>query len=491
MNYIKSVTLCLFLLHCPHLAADVNDYFNKISKDPNLLYTFFKSMPKGGELHYHLSGGPYPETLLKLAARGDFCLNKHSFAAIKMPSQCKGIQSKDLFKYPLFYLDLIKNWSFKDFAPEKESGHNHFFNAFAKFTPIVMDFGPELVANVIQRAAKQKELYLEILVQPDDGNSMHFGSLLKDMNTMNRKRNALLANADFQKNIHQAVTKTERMIKEAYALLKCDSNPKPAVCNTQIKLLYYVLREQSLNKVFAQALTAFESVKRSKGELVGVNLVQAEDGPISLRDYRKQMAIFHYLHQLYPQVKITLHAGELAQDLVDPTELTYHIHDALFTGHAQRIGHGVDILHENNSPTLVNYMAKNQIPVEINLISNLKILNIAGSKHPLRYYLDHKVPVVLSTDDEGILRTDLTQQYVTAVLANGLTYAELKQINRNALTYAFLPGKSLWSHADKAERIRVCQDLNSKGCKAFIKTSQKAKLQWKLEQKLKAFEERY
>lgn len=31
-------------------------------------------MPKGGELHYHLAGGAYPEIMLDLASK-NYCLN--------------------------------------------------------------------------------------------------------------------------------------------------------------------------------------------------------------------------------------------------------------------------------------------------------------------------------------------------------------------------------------------------------------------------------
>jgi adenosine deaminase len=77
---------------------------------------------------------------------------------------------------------------------------------------------------------------------------------------------------------------------------------------------------------------------------------------------------------------------------------------------------------------------------------------------------------------------------VEAVLKHGLDYKTIKQINRNALTYAFLPGQSIWSDANKAQLIQDCQDLKSQSCKKFIKTSEKAQLQWNLEQKLTKFE---
>lgn len=450
-------------------------------------------MPKGGELHYHLAGGPYPETMLTLAAKNNYCLDQETFT-LSNSIPCNGVSTKDLPNQPELYNKTVKSWSMKDFVAGTESGHDHFFNSFLKFIPLVSDHGSPLVADVMQRAANQEEHYLELLILPDNGKSTAFGSLLKDNLTFAQKRELLLSNKEFQNNIKYTLTESDRLLEGARQELGCQTNPQAKNCQIKIKFLYYSLREQPLNNLFAQTLNAFEAVAQSQhqgGTLVGVNLVQPEDGIISLRDYHKQMQIYQYFHQLYPQVHIALHAGELTQEQVIPEELNYHIQDALLTGHAQRIGHGVDIAHENDATNILNYMAKQHLPVEINLISNLRILNVSGRNHPLNYYLAHHVPVVLSTDDEGILRTDLTAQYVEAVLNHNLDYPTIKQINRNALTYAFLPGKSIWADADKAQRVQECLELNSSSCNTFINNNEKAQLQWSLEQKLNAFEGQY
>ncbi|KTC82452.1 adenosine deaminase family protein [Legionella cherrii] len=494
MNYIKSTAFLVSLLFFSATQANVQSYFDQIKNDPNSLYTFFKNMPKGGELHYHLSGGAYPEVMLELTSKDNYCLNTSNWTASKNPSVCKGVETKDLFNHPELYASTVRSWSMKDFVPGKESGHDHFFNSFYKFNAIVADHQPELLASVMQTAALQNERYMEVMILPDNAHSVSFGDKLKNTTSFSQKRKVLLENQDFQNNVNYTVVESNRILQQARQELGCDTNPEKKACQIKIKFLYYSLREQSLDNLFAQTLNAFEAVDqsiRSKGALVGVNLVQPEDGMISLRDYHKQMQIYQYLHKRYPQVNIALHAGELTQEIVTPEDLNYHIRDALLTGQAQRIGHGVDIAHENNAKSTLDYMAKHHKPVEINLISNLKILKVSGSNHPLNFYLKHEVPVVLSTDDEGILRTNLTQQYVEAALNHGLDYPTLKQINRNALTYSFLPGKSIWSAPDKALLIDDCQDLESKSCQLFIKTSEKAQLQWELEQKLHAFENKF
>ena len=494
MTANKAIPFLVSLFLFSQAQASVQSYFDQIKNDPNALYEFFKMMPKGGELHYHLAGGPYPETMLKLASNGNYCINKETFAVTTSAGFCEGITTKELSNQPELYAKTVRSWSLKDFVPGEESAHDHFFNTFFKFGAIVFDYQPQLVADVIKRAAIQQEQYLELMLLPDNANSLRFGSLLKDASSFDQKRKLLLANEEFQQNIEHTATAADLIIKQAHQSLDCDKNPDAENCKVTIKFLYYSLREQPFDNLFAQTLNAFEAVTKSQnkgGDLVGVNLVQPEDGIISLRDYRKQMRLYQYLHQLYPQVNITLHAGEITQELVIPEELNYHIHDALMVGQAQRIGHGVDIAHEQDAQTTLEYMAKQHKPVEINLISNKKLLHVSGRYHPLNYYLAHHVPVVLSTDDEGVLRTNLTAQYVEAVIAHGLDYPTLKQINRNALTYAFIPGKSIWADADKAQLISECQSLQSDACKKFLKNNEKAQLQWNLEQKLNAFESKF
>jgi len=212
---------------------------------------------------------------------------------------------------------------------------------------------------------------------------------------------------------------------------------------------------------------------------------------LSLKNYQEQMHIIHYLHQLYPTVHIALHAGELIPSIATPKDISNHIHNAVFVGHAERIGHGVDIAYEKNAEALANYMAKHHIAVEVNLTSNDVILDVKGANHPLHFYLSHHVPVVLSTDDEGILRTDLTHEYMRAVTEQHLDYQTIKQLNRNTLTYSFMPGASIWKNADTLEPVSECVNLDSKACQAFVSRNPKAALQLGLEKALVAFEAGY
>lgn len=495
---MRKLTVPIFLFF--HLLtgstfADACHYFSSIKNDPERLLSFLTEMPKGGELHYHLAGGALPETMLAVAPKGNYCLNPTTYTISNNKKACQGIWLNSLQTNSKLYNRILQAWSMENFTTKKESGHDHFFATFFKFSPVVADYGPDLLAQVLQRAARQHELYMEIMILPDNGASSHFGQLIKTTNSLAKKKNILLNNANFEKNIKRTAAGSTLLLKQAREKLGCNTPSAEAACKLTVKFQYNILREQPIDNLFAQALNAFAAASVSN-DLIAINLVQAEDGPISLRDFHRQMLVINFLHQAYPKVHIALHAGELTSKMIEtklikPTDLLYHIHDALLTGHAERLGHGVDILHENKSDHVLNYMKNANIPVEISFTSNRKILNISGKKHPLSYYLEHHVPVVFSTDDEGILRTDLSHEYSTAVTQYGLDYATIKRINRNTLTYNFLPGVSLWKDAYSGLLVDECHDLSSEKCRTFIAHSPKATLQWELEKQLAAFENKY
>ena len=139
-----------------------------------------------------------------------------------------------------------------------------------------------------------------------------------------------------------------------------------------------------------------------------------------------------------------MHAGELTLGLMKPQELTWHIGAAVYTAGASRIGHGVDMAYEKASYNLLRYMVKKNIPIEINLVSNEFIFKVKESRHPLTLYKEFDVPIVISTDDAGILRTNMTEQYVLlAKRYKNVSYSDIKQFVNNSINYSFIKEASV------------------------------------------------
>ena len=132
---------------------------------------------------------------------------------------------------------------------------------------------------------------------------------------------------------------------------------------------------------------------------------------------------------------------EIAPGLVTYEGLYCHIRLAIDDGHAERIGHGVDLMYEDRPYDLLKEMAAKHVMVEINLTSNDVILGVVGDSHPFPLYRKFGVPVTLSTDDEGVSRIDLTHEYVRAVQTYDLHYADLKKLVRTGLEHSFFAGR--------------------------------------------------
>jgi adenosine deaminase len=136
--------------------------------------------------------------------------------------------------------------------------------------------------------------------------------------------------------------------------------------------------------------------------------------------------------------------------------------------------------------------------VEVCLSSNVQILKVAGTDHPLSAYMANDVPFALATDDQGVSRSSMAGEYVRAVSDQGLGYLDLKKVARTSLEHSFLPGDSLWADfvAGGATPVSACAATDTMGvgdppdanCQAFIDSSEKATLQWKLEGRFRAFE---
>jgi adenosine deaminase/adenosine deaminase CECR1 len=151
------------------------------------------------------------------------------------------------------------------------------------------------------------------------------------------------------------------------------------------------------------------------------------------------MKMFRFLKSQYPKVKVSLHAGELALGDVPPEGLQFHIDQAVNVAGADRIGHGIDLAHEANVFGILKKLRDADIPVEINLTSNDFINGVRGENHPVTLYRKHGVPFVISTDDAGVTRHNLANEYVLFASRYKPDYAEVKKLSYNAVRYAFLP----------------------------------------------------
>ncbi len=468
-------------------------YLDSLQHRTGRLKAFFKALPKGGDLHNHLSGAADTEFLIKLAGEKGLCIDA-TMTAVAPPCGPGTRPAADARTDAAFRQEIVRAWSMQDF-PADQSGHDHFFATFDKFGMATWDRG-KLLANVANTAAEQNQFYLETLVTPASDSSKKLAEKVgydPDFAAFHRR---LTAGGQLDRVVAEAVKEADDADAEFRAAAHCGTARPDPGCRLPVRWISQVSRGSSPARVFTQMAVGMRLAERDP-RFVAVNLVQPEDWDSSLENYSLQMRMLKYLRGVYPGSHLTLHAGELAPGVVKPEDLRFHIREAVLVAGAERIGHGVDLVHEDDWRQLARTMARRGVAVEVPFSSNKQILGVSGDAHPFNAYRRYGVPVVLATDDPGVSRIDISHEYEYAARTYGLRYTELKDLARASLEYAFRNGRSLWvagSAPTGYRMVAACRaDRPGDGhpgtrCARYLADNPKAATEWRQEAAFTAFE---
>ncbi|MDE1914770.1 MAG: adenosine deaminase [Sphingomonadales bacterium] len=468
--------------------------FDKAVASPTELRVLLSAMPKGADLHNHMGGSVYAEDFMRWAADKGLCLDGGSLAFTNPPCAPGQSVREVAYHQPYLFARMVDNLSTRGWqhgvGRNDVSGHTQFFESFEKFEPSTAGRDAEGLVATRRIAALDHVLYIEL--QHNPGKSWAWAAAAPDVPLTAAGLPARFAQE--QGEVDRIVTGAMAALDTQEALVNaqmhCGTPMAEAGCGVVVHYLAQAARGMAPAGAFRSLMAAFALAARDP-RYVGVNIVEPEDWPVSLRDYDLHMAMFRFLEAKYPQVHRTLHAGELTFGLVPPLDLKDHIAKAICDGGAQRIGHGTDIAYEQDANGTMAKMAREGIAVEINLTSNAVILGVSGADHPLNLYRSRGVPVTLSTDDQGVLRTDMTHEYVRAAREQGLRYRDLKMISRNGLEFSFIPGASLWQSHHVGTPVAPCAaGFDTPACRALAAGSEKARMQLALEGQLAAYERR-
>jgi len=456
----KIISFCAIVCISTQITAQkAAVYLEGIRNNNAKLTAFMQQMPQGGDLHHHYTGSVYAETYLNYVIENDLFLNKNTLEVRKQITPAddwtkfSALQKSELAAYKQ---KLMQKWSVKDYNGVSYPSDKQFFETFPAFGVAADETVKVGLVELKQRALSENVSYLETMfisvpctvvfsnedalnaklrsysINKDEASAISFLDSLYTMLNAGVKK----CGVDFAKNTVENLHNGLKMDDEKFT----------------IRYQTYVNRSREPIFLFKDILAAFFAAQESD-LIVGVNIVAPEDGEVSMKDYWLHMVMFKYCGTRFKNVAYSMHAGELALGLVKPEELTWHINAAVNTAGTHRVGHGVDIAWEKNSYELLKKMATKPVPVEINLTSNEFILKIKGDQHPINLYRQFKVPMVISTDDAGVLRSNLTQQYV--LLANrypDITYKEIKRLVYNSIEYSFIE--------DDATKAKLKKDLD-------------------------------
>lgn len=475
--------------------------FDDALNDHAALRQFLKAMPKGGDLHTHPPGAVYAESMLAWASEEDsgICLiPEQTKLVLCNDPQDDGVEvvhtSVVLTDEPLRnrLIDAFSMRNVSTISPgNPRSGADHFFSTFERFIAVWRVYPDRSFAWQMETAAQQNVSYIEptwVTLVPNPADYGVTTPLETGTDEDFAAYEQALLDGGFDAAVDQGREQLSATLDGARRVLRCDGDDPMLGCTVTVRHLGAVARVLPPELVFTQVMLHF-MLAHEDDSSVGINILAPEHDRIAIQDYALHMRMMRYFKAKYPDVRLSLHAGELWLGLVETTDLDDHIATAISVAGAERIGHGIDIGYEDNSEELLAKMAREGIAVEVNLTSNKAILGVAGEDHPISTYLEAGVPVVLSTDDEGVLRSDMTLEYQTAATRHGLDYRALKKIARRSIEVSFLPGPSLWADFDRATRTEACtEDLGSPACQAYIGESARAAVQADLEQRFIDFE---
>ena len=418
---MRMLVLLLFGLIVPYVSAQSHwfEKFKKTASDEEL-YQFLYAMPKGADLHNHLSGSGFPEWWLELAlsmeSKGYIYYTKVAI------NNCKPYGSNEFGSDPyLLYFRNIQQHNYQklsdcekseyvrlqDLSPEQKAGwlnslklntehegRDEFFQThWQRLNDLFLNhyIQAEILIKNMQAFGNEGLSYLEIDCTPvgvkPDGSFISPEDVYQYYKQRLQQRDAL---------------ETGVTVRFHYALLRFAPNA-----------------EQQLKEMYA-------FVDAHRDMYVAIDMVGREDNdkghPLrflpTLRKLRSQ----------YPDIELSIHAGEV-------DEPNAHIRNTLLLG-ANRIGHGVNLLTD---PDTLLLMRHSKYLVEINLISNLLLEYVSDySEHIFPELLRTEVPVALSTDDRGMWDSTLTDEYFVAVKEFNLSWNELKRLGNNSLKFAFI-----------------------------------------------------
>ncbi len=437
-------------------AATARHYAALIAGAPQTagLTLFFSQMPKGADLHHHYSGSIYAETYVDWLDKQGVCVDKTTYRIVADKAQVAAERAKPIGERTCLgtvevladdytYRELLQRWSSKDFDNHgalQPPPDRQFFQTFLYFGAVSNANYNEGLQELKKRAVLENVGYIETMF----------------------KLTPFLVNADFDKAVSkydqqakaQPNAELDAVLQGWFATLDNDAafngriadylerikQAHAGIDDEQFTMRYqaYVLRLLGPSQVFSSMVAGFKAARNNE-LVVGLNIVGQESNSVSMRDYALHMQMFRFLKAKYPEVKLALHAGELALGDVPPEGLMFHIDQALNVAGANRIGHGLDLAHESNAIGIMKTMRDKDVPVEINLTSNSFISGVKGDNHPLTLYRHYAVPYVISTDDAGVTRHNLANEYTLFASRYKPNYAEIKKASYNSLRYSFLP----------------------------------------------------
>src|SRR5258706_171805 len=239
-------------------------------ENPLQLRHFLLGMPKGGDLHNHLSGAVYAESWIRAGAEDHLCVDVAKLAFVKPQGPLGGgaeqpacgegrVPAANAFKDQELYDALVDAFSMRGFVPSPGvTGHDHFFDTFSKFGGTDHRHIGEWIDEVATRAAAQNEQYLELMHTPDFSHTAAIAKEIGWREDFTQLREALFARG-LRDDVAVAKSGLDQAEESRAKRDRCGQADATSRCSVQGRYPCPVLRGFPKEQRFAQTVLCFET----------------------------------------------------------------------------------------------------------------------------------------------------------------------------------------------------------------------------------------
>jgi len=414
------------------------DWFDEIkqSGDDLTLYRVLYHMPKGGDLHNHLSGSNFSEWMYDLALEQSE--RGYEYYTKVRIENCVAYGGNAFGRAP-YYL-MFRNISTNEYAELGDCEKSEY--------KLLQEL------NETEKTGWMNSIRLD---KPYEGRDEFFGThwprmhalgwnpwyqaelLYRNMRAFGDEGLSYLETQVSVVNMQQpdgTPISPEDVVRILRDRLDADDARATGVTvRFQISVLRFLPNAEDVLRA------VYKFVHDHNDLFVAVNMVGREDNdkgyPLRFLD------TYRDLRRQYSGVKLSIHAGEV-------DEPNSHVRDTLLLG-ADRIGHGNNLITDDDTMRLMRH---GPYLIEINLISNLLLNYVSDyAEHPFPEFLRTGIPVALSTDDRGMWDSTMTDEFFVAVKEFNLSWDEIRMLSSNSLQYAFV---------QPDEKARLLQDFEKR-----------------------------
>lgn len=409
-NHRRDLFRKLYFLH-PDKLSKLKNY--KVGQNKKADFALLKKLPKA-ELHSHLGGVLSPEEIIEVAK------TERNYKADSGYKRSK--EFRQLIDQILLYENNPSGFEHKIYG--KYIDNKNFFAIGIDAYQKLGDYQGSSLLQTRNTISKAVELYARNLIQ----NNVRYVE------------------------IRCSPYKYTRLGLTTAEVVQCMMNALSPFANSiEYRFIYIIGRQASKEEIkdsINQILNLIKQNNEFKEKLVGIDLAgnEGKTKPSELRE--------DFMPLLKECLNITIHAGE--------TESVNSIWEAVYHLSADRIGHGLKLL--DNEELLNRFINKN-IGVEMCPSSNYQIVGFDHTKehkYPLAEYMARGLKVCLNTDDQGISRTNLTNEYIKASeLCPELTLWDFIVLIRNSISMAFCDSntKNKLMHSFEDEVLNILTEV--------------------------------